>query len=137
MAAPSDAQNNRSDAIALVDKAVANIQKKGIEDACKDFADAKSGYIKGDLYVFVHNDSASMICHATNPKLNGRAMVELKDADGKFFVKEMRDRAMAGESAWINYIWLNPVTKALEEKSSYVRKATNQYWVGVGIYQKK
>lgn len=39
-ALPAFAQNaSKADVIALVDKAVANIEKKGAEEACKDFAD--------------------------------------------------------------------------------------------------
>jgi cytochrome c len=43
-ALPAFAQNGKPEAIALVDKAVANIQKKGIQEACKDFADPKRLY---------------------------------------------------------------------------------------------
>ncbi|MFZ6776253.1 hypothetical protein ACO0LD_05420 [Undibacterium sp. Ji83W] len=45
----------KADAIALVDKAVANIQKKGFDEACKDFSDTKGDFIQGDLYVFVQD----------------------------------------------------------------------------------
>jgi signal transduction histidine kinase len=136
-ALPAFAQDSKQNAIALVDKAVANIQKKGIDEACKDFADPKGGYIQGELYVFVHDSAAVMKCHGTNPKLNNKEMIQLRDANGKYFSKEMRDLAMSGKTGWVDYVWLNPVSKALEPKSSYVKKADDKYFVGVGIYTKK
>ncbi|WP_343729843.1 cache domain-containing protein [Duganella sp.] len=135
-ALPAFAQD-KQDAIALVDKAVVNIQKKGIDEACKEFADPKGGYIQGELYVFVHDAAGTMKCHGTNPKLNNKDMTQLRDANGKYFSKEMRDLAMSGKTGWVDYVWVNPVSKALEPKSSYVKKADDKYWVGVGIYTKK
>jgi signal transduction histidine kinase len=137
-ALPASAQMaSKADAIALVDKAVANIQKKGVEEACKDFADPKGGYMQGELYVFVQESNGMMTCHSANPKMNGKNMTGLKDANGKMFVKEMTDLAMADKTGWVDYTWVNPVTKALEPKTSYVRKATDKYFAGVGIYVRK
>ncbi|NVD71907.1 hypothetical protein D0T25_13610 [Duganella sp. BJB488] len=127
----------KADAIALVDKAVANIQKKGIEQACKDFADPKGGFIQGDLYVFVQDAQMVMVCHANTPKMNGKDMSQLKDANGKKFVQEMRDIAQSKKPGWVDYVWVNPVTKALEDKTSYIRQAEDKYTVGAGIYKPK
>lgn len=137
-ALPASAQNaTKTDAIALVDKAVANIQKKGIEEACKDFADPKGGFIQGDLYVFVQDAQMMMVCHATTPRMNGKDMSQLKDADGKQFVQQMREVAQSKKPGWVDYVWVNPVTKALENKTSYIRQAEDKYTVGAGIYKPK
>ena len=136
-ALPAFAQDSKQEAIALVDKAVVNIQKKGVDEACKEFADPKGGYIQGELYVFVYEANGFMKCHATNPKLNSKDMNQLRDANGKYFSKEMRDLAMSGKTGWVDYVWVNPVSKQLEPKSSYVKKVNDSYFVGVGIYTKK
>ena len=135
-ALPAFAQD-KQEAIALVDKAVVNIQKKGVDEACKEFADPKGGYIQGELYVFVYEANGFMKCHATNSKLNNKDMNQLRDANGKYFSKEMRDLAMSGKTGWVDYVWVNPVSKQLEPKSSYVKKVNDKYFVGVGIYIKK
>lgn len=127
----------RAAAVALADKAVANIQKKGVEEACKDFADPKAGYIQGDVYVVVQDMQCKMVCHATIPRMNGKDMIELKDANGKYFTKEMRSVAQSGKPGWVDYVWPNPTSKVLEPKSAYVRKADDKYMVSVGIYTKK
>lgn len=77
-----------------------------------------------------------MTCHAANPKMNGKDMSELKDANGKRFTKDMLDVAMSNKPGWVDYTWVNPVTKALEPKTSYIRLASGKYTVGVGIYKK-
>ena len=136
-ALPAFAQNaSKAEVIALVDKAVANIEKKGAEEACKDFADPKGGYVQGELYVFVQDEKMKMTCHSANPKMNGKDMSELKDANGKRFTKEMLDVAMSNKPGWVDYTWVNPVNKALEPKTSYIRLAAGKYTVGVGIYKK-
>lgn len=136
-ALPAFAQNStKAEAIALVDKAVANIDKKGIEEACKDFADPKGAFFQKELYVFVQDEKMKMTCHSANPKMNGKDMSEIKDANGKRFSKEMLDVAMSNKPGWVDYVWVNPITKALEPKTSYIRLAAGKYTVGVGIYKK-
>ncbi|MFZ6776312.1 cache domain-containing protein [Undibacterium sp. Ji83W] len=128
---------SKAEAIALVDKAVATIQKKGIDEACKDFADPKGDFIHGDLYVFVQDAQMMMVCHAVTPKMNGKDMSQLKDANGKAFVQEMRDVAQSKKPGWVDYVWVNPATKALENKTSYIRLAEGKYTIGAGIYKPK
>lgn len=124
-------------AVALVEKAVAHVKKTGVEVACKDFANPTGEFIQGELYVFVQDMQAKMVCHATNPKrLNGKDLSELKDADGKKFAKAMTDLAKTKGSGWVDYQWVNPVTSAIEPKSSYVQRVNDTLWLGVGIYRK-
>ena len=135
---PAYAQDaNKAAAIELADKAAANIQKKGVEEACKDFADPKGGYIQGEVYVVVQDMQCKMVCHALNAKMNGKDMLELKDANGKHFTQDMRNVAMSGKPGWVDYVWPNPTSKVLEPKSAYVRKADEKYMVSVGIYKQK
>lgn len=135
---PALAQHaSKADAIALAEKAVADIQKKGIEEACKDFASPIGGFIQGELYVAVQDMQVNMVCHPISPKMNGKSMLDLKDANGKHFTREFRDVAQSGKPGWVDYVWPNPVTKALEPKSSYVLKATDKYMISVGVYTQK
>lgn len=131
------AQTSGKDAaVALVEKAVAYVKKNGVEAACRNFADPKGGFIQGDLYVFVQDMQAKMICHATNPRLNGKDLSQLKDVDGKQFSQEMADLARSKGSGWVDYQWVNPTTKAIEPKASYVERVDDKIWLGVGIYRR-
>lgn len=127
---------SREEAVALVKKAVAHVKAKGVEQACADFADPRSGFIQGELYVFVQDMNVKMICHGANKRLNGKDLSELKDANGKVFSREMTELARTKGSGWVDYQWVNPGSKALEPKTSYVEKVNDAVWLGVGIYRK-
>ncbi|MES2257099.1 MAG: cache domain-containing protein [Pseudomonadota bacterium] len=135
--APAQAQQaNKDAAVALVEKAAAHVKKNGVDAACKDFADPKGGFIQGELYVFVQDMQAKMICHGVNAKMNGKDLSELKDADGKRFSKAMAELAQSKGSGWVDYQWVNPVTKAIEPKTSYIQRVNDAVFLGVGIYRK-
>jgi len=137
-ALPALAQNAaRTAATELAEKAVATIQKVGVEQACKQFADPKAGYIQGDVYVVVQDMQCKMVCHPLLPKMNGKDMTELKDSNGKYFTQEMKKIAQSGKPGWVDYVWPNPTSKALEPKSAYIQRADEKYMVSVGIYDKK
>ncbi|MES2261800.1 MAG: cache domain-containing protein [Pseudomonadota bacterium] len=136
-ATPSHAQTaTREDAVALVEKAVAHVKKVGIPAACKDFANPAGEFMKGELYVFVQSAETKMICHAANPKINGKDLAEMKDVNGKQFGKEQTALVMSKGKGWVDYVFLNPVSKALEPKLSYGQKIDEASWLGVGIYRK-
>lgn len=134
---PAQAQTaSKADAQALVARAVAHVKKVGVEASCKDFADPTGEFIRGELYVFVHDMQVKMICHATNARMNGKDLSELKDADGKQFAKAMADLVKAKGAGWVDYRWVNPVSKAIEAKASYVERVNDTIFLGVGIYRK-
>jgi len=118
----------------LAKKAVIVVKKEGIDAACKKFVDPAGGFIQGELFVYVHDIRAKMICHAANPRLNGKDMIEMKDTDGKYFNKEMVKIATSTGNGWVNYQFVNPVTKKIQPKSSYVERV-DDYIVGVGYFK--
>ena len=57
----------------------------------------------------------------------------VRDAAGNALVAEMIARLQKADEATVDYVWRNPVTNAVENKRSYVRKVGNSL-VGVGHY---
>jgi signal transduction histidine kinase len=78
--------------------------------------------------------SGLCVAHGARPALIGKNLIDLKDQDGKFLIREMVSIAKAPGSGWIDYNWPNPLTNKIEDKSSYVEKM-GDYFVGVGIYK--
>jgi signal transduction histidine kinase len=69
------------------------------------------------------------------PAVVGKNMLELKDASGKFFVKDMAIFAREGRKpGWVDYMFQNPATGKIEPKSSYVIPF-DDFYVGVGAYK--
>ena len=90
--------------------------------------------MKGDLYIFVNTIEGITEAHGQNPKLVGKEMHELKDADGKFFIKEISEVAKTKGKGWVDYKWINPVTGKILEKTTYCQRVGDVY-IGCGIYK--
>lgn len=119
------------EAKAMAIKAAEYLQSAGPDKAFAEF-DAKDGpWHDRDLYVYVLNTSGVMVAHGTNPGLIGKSVLEFKDVDGQ----PMTQHSLAVKDAgWVDYKWQNPLTKAVEPKTSYVVRE-GDYAVVVGAYK--
>lgn len=109
----------KDEAVAMTKKAVAHFKAEGKDKALADFSRKGSAFVDRDLYVFALDMNGKNIAHATNERMIGRDLMQLKDADGKSYVIEIIEKAKIGKPAWIDYKWPNPLTKEIEAKSSY------------------
>jgi signal transduction histidine kinase len=48
----------------------------------------------------------------------------------------MIDITENGGTGWVDYKWPNPLTHKIEDKSAYVAKLGENYFVGVGVYSR-
>jgi signal transduction histidine kinase len=117
----------------MVGKAAAFMKANGKEKSFKEFSEGTQ-FKKDDLYVFVIDMKGITLAHGGNPKLVGKDMSGLKDADGKLFIKDMIDGATAKGSGWSDYKWTNPVTKKIDPKSTYFQKVDDVI-LGCGVYK--
>ena len=134
LATAVNATGTADEAKALVEKAVASYKANGKDKAVAAFNDPKGEFVKGDLYIFMMDDACNVLAHGANQKLVGKNVAELKDADGKLFMQEIRDLARKG-GGWIDYKWTNPETKKIQAKSTYVMPLDGGLFVGCGIYK--
>lgn len=134
---PALAQNARGtkeEARALNDAAVAHIKKVGLDQAMRDFASDKARWMPKDLYPFVMDFTGVMRFHISDKMVN-RNVLDVKDASGKEFGREMIAIARKG-TGWVDYEWANPVSKKVEDKTSFVQRVPGaDMFVGVGIYR--
>lgn len=120
---------------AMVKKAVEFIKANGKEKAFAAFNDQKGKFVDGDLYIMVYDMTGKCVSHGANPKMIGKDLIDMKDGDGKLFVKERVELAKSKGSGWQNYKWSNPVTKAIEAKTAYIQKLDDLI-VCSGAYKK-
>ncbi len=119
------------DAKALAVKAAQYLKEAGPDTAFAAF-DAKDGpWHDRDLYVFVADPSSKILAHGVTPALIGKTLTTMKDVEGKAF---MLDVAAVQDAGWVDYKWQNPVSKAIEAKTTYVVRV-GQYSVAVGAYK--
>lgn len=121
------------EAVAMVKKAVSFVKANGKEKAFAEFSNPKGQFVDRDLYVMVYDMDGNNKAHGSNPKLIGKNLLEIKDADGTYIVKGLIDVAKKGKG-WFDYKWPNALTKAVEAKSTYVEKV-DDVLIGVGIYK--
>lgn len=132
-AARAQDRGDRAEARAMVDDAVQHVLVAGPERAFRDFTDRSNAtWHRKDLYVFAYTFAGVSVAHGANDKLVGKNLIDIRDPNGKFVIKELRDAALRG-GGWVDYEWPHPVSLKIEAKSSYVRKLGNfDGFVGVG-----
>ena len=135
---PAFAQDKgtKDEATAMVDKAIAHIKKVGREKAFADFSSKKAPWVDRDLYVVVYDMKGKVLAHGSNEKMIGKDVIELRDNDGKFFVKERVEMMSKGPEAkgWQDYKFMNPVSRQIEPKQMYLRRFEDLI-IGCGIYK--
>lgn len=140
MAEPKGSLGTKAEAMAMVEKAAAWAKEQGKEKTLAEITRAgsekKGEFIDRDLYLFAYDFNGVVLAHGANPKLIGKNLMEMQDADGKFMVKGMVETAKKG-SGWYAYKWSNPITKKTEEKIAYVVKIDDRFWIGCGVYGKE
>jgi hypothetical protein len=133
-AAQAADQGSAADAEAMVKRAVAYIKANGPEKAYEEFTNGKSFKDRG-LYVIVNDMNGKSLAHGGNPKLVGKELGTLKDADGKPIFPLFLEAIKGKDRGWTaDYKFLNPATQKIETKASFFERVGDTN-VGVGMYK--
>lgn len=116
---------NTGEAKALVEKAAAFMKSQGKEKTLGEIGKRQGQFDKGELDVFAYDMTGTMLAHPINPKLVGKNLLEVPDNDGKLFRKEIIEKAKTKGSGWVDYTYLNPDTKKVEAKTTYLLKVND------------
>ncbi|WP_310564008.1 cache domain-containing protein [Hydrogenophaga sp.] len=122
------------DAIAMVKKGVAFITASGKDKGYAEISSKTSQFKKEDLYLVVYGLDGTVHAHGANEKMIGKNLIDLKDIDGKPFVRERVEMAKTKASFWQDYKFTNPETKKIEPKAMYCEKLDTTVVCG-GIYK--
>ena len=134
-AAGAQAGNATADeAMAMVKKGVAFIKAQGTEKGYADITNKQGQFIDRDLYLVVYGLDGTVLAHGANDKMVGKNLIDLKDIDGKAFVKERVEMAQTKTSFWQDYKFTDPVTKKIEPKTTYCERLDASVVCG-GIYK--
>lgn len=123
------------DATAMVKKAVAYLKANGKDKMLAEASNSKGQFVDGDIYLSIYDNTGHIIGHGTNPKLIGKGATDLRDADGKYFIKEIMEKAKADGKGWVDYKWTNPVSKEIQLKSVYFEQS-EEIIIASGYYKK-
>jgi signal transduction histidine kinase len=116
--------------------AVGQIEKSG-EAAFPLFRDPTGPFIAKDAYVFVFTMDGVALVHPAFPNLEGNNLLDVKDTQGKYLIREMLEVVQTKGFGWVDYMWPKPGESVSTQKSTYVGKAKlGDRWVlvGCGVY---
>jgi cytochrome c len=123
------------EAKALGEKAAAYVKANGKDKAIAEFNNPTGPWVKGDLYVVLQDFNGVVLANGGNTGLVGQNHLGLKDPDGKYFVKESVEIAKKG-SGWLSYSWVNPVTKKVQPKKSWIKRIDGMdIYTNCGVFE--
>ena len=124
----------RDEAVAMVKRVQEKFRKGGADVTFRAVTAKAKEFHDRDLYPFIYDLNGVNVAHGARTELVGKDLIDFKDQNGKFLIREMVGIAKGGGSGWVDYRWTNPTTMDVEDKSAYVEKM-GEYFVGVGVYK--
>ena len=138
LAGPVHADDNHGsadEAVELVHKVIIAIKAQGRDKVIAQVNDIQSGTFRDrDLYITINDMNAKNLAHGANPRMQGKDLIELRDADGKAFMRERLALAKSKGKGWQEYKFVNPVTRQIEPKAMYFERFEDLI-VNCGIYK--
>lgn len=124
------------EAVAMVKKGVAYIKANGKDKGFAAITDKENkDFHDRDLYLAVHKLDGTCVAHGTNEKMVGKNFIEIKDMDGKEYIRERVTFAQSKATFWTDYKFNNPTSKKIEPKTAYCERL-DDYVVCGGVYKK-
>lgn len=134
LVAHAETKATAAEASAMVKKGVAFIKANGKEKGFAEISKKGGQFTSNDLYLTVYGIDGTVHAHGANEKMIGKNLIDLKDIDGKEFVKERVELAKSKGTFWQDYKFTNPVSKKIEPKRMYCEKLEENVVCG-GIYK--
>ena len=124
----------KDEAVKMVKEGIKFIKAQGAEKGYAEISQKGGRFTDRDLYLVVYGLDGVVHAHGANEKMIGKNLIDLKDVDGKAFVRERVELARSKGQCWQDYKFTNPVTKKVEPKSMYCEKLDEVAVCG-GVYK--
>lgn len=129
-------RHTRDEAVLFVKNAVAYIKQNGKEKAMAEFNNPAGQFVDGESYIVALDLDGVLLADGAKPRLVGKSLFDIKDMNGKYFVREEIALAKSKGRGWVDFEWVNPLTQALEPRSSYFERV-DDYLIVTGVYQRR
>jgi cytochrome c len=124
----------KEEMVAFVQEAVAYAKQNGKEKALAEFSSRNGSFFRGVLYIYAYDYNGTTIAHPVNPEKIGVNRLQEPDAEGTWFITNLREAAYNG-TGFTTYTYVNPVhNNTVEKKLGYVMKVDETWFLGSGIY---
>jgi cytochrome c len=98
----------RMDVRKWVDDAVVLFENTGRENTLAEIADSRGRFVLGERYIFALDLNGTMLAHPIEPELTGKDLLDLRDSDGKVFVRRIVLTAKTKGYGFTEYVWRSP-----------------------------
>jgi TRAP-type uncharacterized transport system substrate-binding protein len=129
------ALGTKEEAIAMAERVKQKLLKDGPEATFKAVNEGAPGFHDRDLFPVITDSEKLFGAASWLPALRGRYLGDDKDQNGKFLSREFFNIAKGPGRGWFDTRVFNPITKTIEDKSIYILKINDKYFVGVGVYK--
>ena len=90
---------------------------------------------EGSGYIFIYSFDGINIADPILKHNAGKNLINFKDPNGKFVIKELIDISKKENGGFVNYLWNKPTTNQLTDKISYSLSFKPWKWmIGSGVY---
>jgi hypothetical protein len=109
--------------IEMVDDAVELIKLEG-KVAFDKFRDKSSEFVFLGNFIFVVRLDGTAVVDPAFPSLEGRNLLDFKDAVGRYVIREMLEKVkkITGDTTWISYMWPKPGEVRPSRRLAYLRR---------------
>ncbi|HEX2545156.1 MAG TPA: cache domain-containing protein [Ramlibacter sp.] len=122
------------EAEAMVKKAITQI-KVNRDKIITEVSTPKGPFHDRDLYLVVFKMDGTVLAHGFNQKMIGKNLMDMRDIDGREWVRERMDALKTRSSLWQDAKLVDPVTRKIEVKAVYCEKAPGDLLVCGGVYK--
>lgn len=112
----------KAQAKALVESAEEFFLANGKEKTIEEINKPEGKFIVGDFYVFAYDLKGVVIAHPYRRSLIGKNVLNEADSRGKYFRREIIERAKKQGDGWVEYRYKNPTTRKEKLKTTYFKK---------------
>ncbi|HOO72490.1 MAG TPA: cache domain-containing protein [Spirochaetota bacterium] len=112
----------RAKAMALGDQAAVYLREHGEKELAR-VINENGMFRDGELYVWAMKtdlSTTSMVFAHPSKALINHDFIDMKDAKGKNFVREILELVKVRKTGWIEYMWTEPVSKKIKPKHTYI-----------------
>ncbi len=136
--APARTRGTDAEALTMIDRAEQLLERIGPDAAAEAFVAHDSAFTDRDLYPMLLDDTGVMVAHGWTATLNGSNLKELRDVDGKPFIREALDGVARAGRTDVTYQWIDPLTGQVARKTMHARRLVlngKPYMLAVGVYR--
>lgn len=109
------------DAIAMAERGAAMVKAKGKEEVMKRITAKDPSFVQGSLYIDMRDvKNGVVLAHPYNQSIVGKDLIDVPDANGKLYRREIVELAAAKGKGWVDYMYKNPTTGKIEPKTTYI-----------------